>query len=33
MLYPDDNPVLGTYLRPSIDVGPALTAKTLKENR
>ena len=30
--FPDDNPVLGRYLRPAIDVGPALTAKTLKAN-
>jgi hypothetical protein len=30
--FPDDNPVLGRYLRPAIDVGPALTTKTLKAN-
>ena len=30
--YLDDNPVLGRYLGPSIDVGPALTAKSLKKN-
>ena len=28
----DDNPVLGRYLRPAINVGPALTAKILKAN-
>jgi len=28
--FPDDNPVLGRYLGPAIDVGPALTAKILK---
>jgi hypothetical protein len=30
--FPDDNPVLGRYLRPAIDVCPALTAKILKAN-
>ena len=30
--YPDDREVLGRYLGPSIDVGPAMTAKILKEN-
>ncbi len=30
--FPDDNPVLGQYLGPAIDVGPALTAKILKAN-
>jgi len=30
--FPDDNPVLGHYLGPAIDVGPALTAKILKAN-
>ena len=30
--FPDDNPVLGRYLGPAIDVGPALTAKILKAN-
>ena len=30
--YPDDKLVLGRYLGPSIDVGPALTAKILKAN-
>jgi hypothetical protein len=30
--FPDDNPVLGCYLGPAIDVGPALTAKILKAN-
>jgi hypothetical protein len=25
--FPDNNPVLGRYLGPAIDVGPALTAK------
>ncbi len=28
--FPDDNPVIGRYLGPAIDVGPALTAKILK---
>ncbi len=28
--FPDDNPVLGRYLGPAIDVGPTLTAKILK---
>jgi hypothetical protein len=30
--FPDDNPVLGRYLGPAINVGPALTAKILKAN-
>ena len=30
--YPGDKEVLGRYLGPSIDVGPAMTAKMLKEN-
>ena len=30
--FPDGNPVLGRYLGPAIDVGPALTAKILKAN-
>jgi hypothetical protein len=30
--FPDDNPVLGCYLGPAIDVGPALTTKILKAN-
>ena len=30
--FPDDNLVLGHYLGPAIDVGPALTAKILKAN-
>ena len=29
--FPDDNPVLGRYLGPAIDVGPALTAKILEQ--
>ena len=29
--YPDDNPIIGRYLGHSFDVGPALTAKILKE--
>ena len=29
---PDDPMTLGKWLRPSIDVGPAMTAKILKEN-
>ena len=28
--FPDNNPVIGRYLGPAIDVGPALTAKILK---
>ncbi len=32
MAFPDNNPVLGRYLRPAIDVGPALTTKILKAN-
>ena len=31
-LYPDDHFELGRYLGPSIDIGPALTAKIIKEN-
>jgi hypothetical protein len=30
--FPDDNLVLGRYLGPAINVGPALTAKILKAN-
>jgi hypothetical protein len=30
--YPEDKVVLDRYLGPSIDVGPALTAKILKDN-
>ena len=30
--FPEDSLVLGRYLGPSIDVGPALTAKILKQN-
>ena len=30
--FPDDNSVLGRYLGPAINVGPALTAKILKAN-
>ena len=30
--FPDDKEVLGKYLGPSIDVGPAMTAKILKAN-
>ena len=30
--YPDDKEVLGHYLGPSFDVGPAMTAKILKSN-
>ena len=30
--YPDDKVILGRYLGPSIDIGPALTAKILKSN-
>ena len=30
--FPDDSLVLGRYLGPSIDVGPALAAKILKQN-
>ena len=30
--YPDDKLVLGRYLGPSFDVGPAMTAKILKAN-
>ena len=31
-LYPDDYFKLGRYLIPSIDIGPALMAKIIKEN-
>eukprot|EP00985_Skeletonema_marinoi_P035280 scaffold46130_cov504-Skeletonema_marinoi.AAC.1 len=30
--YPEDNEVLGRWLGPAIDVGPAMTAKILKSN-
>ena len=30
--FPADNPILGRYLGPAIDVGPAMTAKILKSN-
>ena len=30
--YPEDNEVLGRYLGPSFDIGPAMTAKILKAN-
>ncbi len=30
--FPDKNPTLGRYLGVAIDVGPAMTAKTLKAN-
>ena len=30
--FPEDNPILGRYLGPAIDVGPAMTAKNLKSN-
>ena len=30
--YPEDNFVLGRYFYPSFDVGPAMTAKILKQN-
>jgi hypothetical protein len=30
--FPDDNPMLGCYLGPAIDMGSALTAKILKAN-
>ena len=30
--FPGDKYVLGRYLGPSIDIGPAMTAKILKEN-
>jgi len=30
--FPDDNPVLGRFLGPAINVGPTLTAKILKAN-
>ena len=30
--YPDENPVLGIYLEPSIDVGTAMTAKKMKKD-
>ena len=31
-VYPDDHFRLGKYLGPSIDIGPALMAKIIKEN-
>ena len=31
-LFPEDNPILGRYLGPAINVGPAMTAKILKSN-
>ena len=31
-MFPEDKVVLGRYLGPSINVGPALTAKLLKSN-
>ena len=31
-LYPDDHFELGRYLGPSIDIGPALRAKIIKED-
>ena len=31
--YPDENPVLGRYLGPAIDVGPEIMAKIMKANR
>ena len=30
--YPDENPVLGRYLGPEIDFGPAIMAKIVKSN-
>ena len=30
--FPHDNFVLGRYLGPSFDIGPAMTAKILKKN-
>ena len=30
--FPADNPVLGRYLGPAINVGPAMTANILKSN-
>ena len=30
--YPDENPVLGRYLGPAIDVGTAMTANIMKGN-
>ena len=30
--FPEDKPVLGRYLGPSVDIGPAMTAKFLKHN-
>ena len=30
--YPGENPVLGRYLEPAIDVSPEMTAKIMKEN-
>ena len=30
--YPDENPILGRYLGPEIDVGPEMTAKIMRVN-
>ena len=30
--FPDNNPVLGRYIGPELDVGPAITANIMKEN-
>ena len=30
--YHDENPMLGRYLGPEIDVGPSMTAKIMKSN-
>ena len=30
--YPDENPLLGRYLGPAIDVGTEMTAKIIKRN-
>ena len=30
--FPYENPVLGRYLGPALDLGPAMTAKIMKEN-
>ena len=30
--FPADNPILGRYLGPAINIGPAMTAKILKSN-
>ena len=30
--FPYENPVLGRYLGPALDFGPAMTAKIMKEN-